>query len=83
MVPSQPTLPTNHALLVQFCAQSPETPMAWVGRRRRILSSRKNGCCDQGRRFENMLLLYISQTTPGYLAQHHDRVVLDIYGVVG
>jgi hypothetical protein len=32
MDPSQPTLPTNHAFLVQFRAQSLETPMAWEGR---------------------------------------------------
>ena len=30
MDPSQPTLPTNHAFLVQLRAQSPETP--WRGR---------------------------------------------------
>jgi hypothetical protein len=35
---SQPTLPTNHAFLVQFGAQSPETPMAWEGRVEHVVS---------------------------------------------
>ena len=38
MDPSQPTLPTNHAFLVQFRAQSPETPMAWAGRVEHVVS---------------------------------------------
>ena len=38
MDPSQPTLPTNHAFLVQFRAQSPETPMAWEGRVEHVVS---------------------------------------------
>jgi hypothetical protein len=35
---SPPTLPTNHAFLVQFRAQSPETPMAWEGRVEHVVS---------------------------------------------
>ena len=35
---SRPTLPTNHAFLVQFRAQSPETPMAWEGRVEHVVS---------------------------------------------
>jgi hypothetical protein len=35
---SPPTLPTNHAFLVQFRAQSPETPMAWEGRIEHVVS---------------------------------------------
>jgi hypothetical protein len=35
---SQPTLPTNHAFLVQFRAQSPEIPMAWEGRGEHVVS---------------------------------------------
>jgi hypothetical protein len=38
MEPSQPTLPTNHAFLVQFRAQSPEVPMAWEGRVEHVVS---------------------------------------------
>jgi hypothetical protein len=38
MKPSQPTLPTNHAFLVQLCAQSPETMMAWEGRVEHVVS---------------------------------------------
>ena len=38
MDPSQPTLPTNHAFLVQFRAQSLETPMAWEGRVEHVVS---------------------------------------------
>ena len=38
MDPSQPTLPTNHAFLVQFRAQSPETPIAWAGRAEHVVS---------------------------------------------
>jgi hypothetical protein len=38
MDPSQPTLPTNHAFLVQFRAQSPETPMDWEGRVEHVVS---------------------------------------------
>ena len=38
MDPSQPTLPTNHAFLVQFRAQSPATPMAWEGRVEHVVS---------------------------------------------
>ena len=38
MDPSQPTLPTNHAFLVQFRAQFPETPMAWEGRVEHVVS---------------------------------------------
>ena len=38
MNPSQPTLPTNHAFLVQFRAQSPETSMAWDGRVEHVVS---------------------------------------------
>jgi hypothetical protein len=38
MDPSQPTLPTNHAFLVQFRAQSPETLMAWEGRVEHVVS---------------------------------------------
>lgn len=38
MDPSQPTLPTNHAFLVQLRAQSPENPMAWEGRVEHVVS---------------------------------------------
>jgi hypothetical protein len=38
MDPSQPTLPTNHAFLVQLRAQSPESPMAWEGRVEHVVS---------------------------------------------
>jgi hypothetical protein len=38
MDPSQPTLPTNHAFLVQLQAQSPESPMAWEGRVEHVVS---------------------------------------------
>ena len=38
MDPSRPTLPTNHAFLVQFRAQSLETPMAWEGRVEHVVS---------------------------------------------
>jgi hypothetical protein len=38
MAASQPPLPTNHAFLVQFRAQSPETPMAWEGRVEHVVS---------------------------------------------
>jgi hypothetical protein len=38
MDPSRPTLPTNHAFLVQFRSQSPETPMAWEGRVEHVVS---------------------------------------------
>jgi hypothetical protein len=38
MDPSQPTLPANHAFLIQFCAQSPETPMDWEGRVEHVVS---------------------------------------------
>ena len=38
MDPPQPTLPTNHAFLVQFRAQSLETPMAWEGRVEHVVS---------------------------------------------
>jgi hypothetical protein len=38
VVPFQPTLPTNHAFLVQFRAQSPETLMAWEGRGEHVVS---------------------------------------------
>jgi hypothetical protein len=36
--PSQPTLPANHAFLVQFRTQSPEVPMAWEGRVEHVVS---------------------------------------------
>ena len=38
MDPSQPTLPTNHAFLIQFRVQSPESPMAWEGRVEHVVS---------------------------------------------
>jgi hypothetical protein len=38
MDPFQPTLPTNHAFLVQLRAQSPESPMAWEGRVEHVVS---------------------------------------------
>jgi hypothetical protein len=38
MDPSRPTLPTNHAFLVQFRTQSLETPMAWEGRVEHVVS---------------------------------------------
>ena len=38
MDPSQPTLPTNHAFLVQFRAQSPATPVVWEGRVEHVVS---------------------------------------------
>jgi hypothetical protein len=38
MDPSQPTLPTNHAFLVQFRTQSPEVPMTWEGRVEHVVS---------------------------------------------
>ena len=38
MDPSQPTLPTNHAFLVQLRAQSSESPMAWEGRVEHVVS---------------------------------------------
>jgi hypothetical protein len=38
MDPSQPTLPTNHAFLVQLRAQSPGSPMAWEGRVEHVVS---------------------------------------------
>lgn len=34
----QPTLPTNHAFLIQFRAQIPEAPMAWGGRVEHVVS---------------------------------------------
>jgi hypothetical protein len=44
MDPSQPTLPTNHAILVQFRAQSLETPMAWEGRVEHVVSGQVTHC---------------------------------------
>jgi hypothetical protein len=38
MDPSQAMLPTNHAFLVQFRVQSPETAMAWEGRIEHVVS---------------------------------------------
>ena len=38
MVPFQSSLPTNHAFLVEFCAQSPGTRMAWEGRVEHVVS---------------------------------------------
>ena len=38
MDPSQPTLPTNHAFLVQLRAQSLGTPIAWEGRAEHVVS---------------------------------------------
>ena len=38
MDPSQPTLPTNHAFLIQFRAQSLACPMAWEGRVEHVVS---------------------------------------------
>jgi hypothetical protein len=39
MDPSQPTLPTNHAFLIQFRVQSSAaSPMAWEGRVERVVS---------------------------------------------
>ena len=38
MDPSQPTLPTNHAFLVQLRAQPPDSPMAWEGRVEHVVS---------------------------------------------
>jgi hypothetical protein len=38
MDPSQPTLPTNHAFLVQFQAQTLEKPMTWEGRAEHVVS---------------------------------------------
>jgi hypothetical protein len=38
MAPSQPTLPTNHAFLVQLRAQAIGTPMAWEGRVEHVVS---------------------------------------------
>jgi hypothetical protein len=35
---SQPTLPTNHAFLIQFRVQSPESPMDWEGRVEHVVS---------------------------------------------
>jgi hypothetical protein len=35
---SQPTLPTNHAFLVQFRAQALESPLAWEGRVEHVVS---------------------------------------------
>jgi hypothetical protein len=40
MALSQPTLPTNHAFLIQFRAQIRETPMAWDGRVEHVVSGR-------------------------------------------
>jgi hypothetical protein len=38
MDPSQPTLPTNHAFLIQFRVQSSVSPMAWEGRVEHVVS---------------------------------------------
>jgi hypothetical protein len=38
MDPSQPTLPANHAFLIQFHVQSPESPMDWQGRVEHVIS---------------------------------------------
>jgi hypothetical protein len=38
MDPSQPTLPTNHAFLIQFRVQSSASPMAWEGRVEHVVS---------------------------------------------
>jgi hypothetical protein len=38
MDPSQPTLPTDHAFLVQLRAQSPGSAMAWEGRVEHVVS---------------------------------------------
>jgi hypothetical protein len=38
MDPSQPTLPTDHAFLVQLRAQSPDSVMAWEGRVEHVVS---------------------------------------------
>jgi hypothetical protein len=38
MDPSQPTLPTNHAFLIQFRAQCSASPMAWEGRVEHVVS---------------------------------------------
>jgi hypothetical protein len=40
MALSQPTLPTNHAFLIQFRAQIPEAPMARDGRVEHVVSGR-------------------------------------------
>jgi hypothetical protein len=40
MDPSQPTLPTNHAFLVQFQAQFLEKSMAWEGRVEHVVSGK-------------------------------------------
>ncbi len=38
MDPSQPTLLTNHAFLVQLRVQSPDSPTAWEGRVEHVVS---------------------------------------------
>jgi hypothetical protein len=38
MDPSQPTLPTNHAFLVQLRAQPSDSPTAWEGRVEHVVS---------------------------------------------
>jgi hypothetical protein len=38
MDPSQPTLLTNHAFLVQLRAQPPDSPTAWEGRFEHVVS---------------------------------------------
>jgi hypothetical protein len=48
MDPSQPTLPTNHAFLVQLRAQSPEAPMAWAGRVEHVVSGQVTHFHDVG-----------------------------------
>jgi hypothetical protein len=35
---SQPTLPTNHAFLVQFRTQPPGAPITWEGRVEHVIS---------------------------------------------
>jgi hypothetical protein len=38
VAPSQPSLPTNRAFVVQFRAQPPGTPIAWDGRVEHVVS---------------------------------------------
>ena len=38
MDPSQPMLPTNHAFLIQFRVQSPESSIVWEGRVEHVVS---------------------------------------------